>query len=350
MSFKKLNFLFYRYKFIILYTFIGVFSLVIELIISKILAFTNASHIVRIILPFISGLVVAFILNVKYNFRISPSKRYRALFYFIIISTISFTFQLYIRNIITDYGVSMDISRFIISGCLFIFSYALHRKLTFKEFKKVGVAIYADGVEDIKLIYDKISNISDFIHIDIVDKSFNPNCKEVKAYRAEVVRAYWQNKSIEVHLMSRTPSIWLDDLIPFVDIIYIHPSIDENFSEIIDYINSRNVKAGIAISIYESIEVIDTYIQNSKVKNILLLTIPNPGFSGQVFEPSSMSIIEKLNQHKYRDSFQICVDGGVNDVNVKDLNVESVVSGSYVLSSSNPIKNIMHLQTSGEYA
>jgi multidrug efflux pump len=48
--------------------------------------------------------------------------------------------------------------------------------------------------------------------------------------------------------------------------------------------------------------------------------------------------------------FEICVDGGVNDSTVKYLNVESVVSGSYILSAPNPIKNIMHLQTSGEYA
>ena len=44
------------------------------------------------------------------------------------------------------------------------------------------------------------------------------------------------------------------------------------------------------------------------------------------------------------------VDGGVNDSTVKFLNVESVVSGSYILAAPNPIKNIMHLQTSGEYA
>ena len=92
----------------------------------------------------------------------------------------------------------MEASRFLIAGLFFILSYLLHRKFSFKEFKKVGVAIYADGVEDIKLIFDRISNISDFIHIDIVDKSFNPTCKDVKAYRAEVVRAYWQKKKIEV--------------------------------------------------------------------------------------------------------------------------------------------------------
>ena len=57
----------------------------------------------------------------------------------------------------------------------------------------------------------------------------------------------------------------------------------------------------------------------------------------------------ELNQHKNRQNFEICLDGGVNQTTVKYLNVESVVSGSFILSAPNPIKNIMLLQTSGEY-
>ena len=244
----------------------------------------------------------------------------------------------------------MDLTRFVFAGTFFIFSYLLHRKFSFRDLKKVGVAIYADGVEDIAKIYSKIASISDFIHIDIVDKTFNQNCKEVKAYRAEVVRAYWQNKKIEVHIMSKNPSVWLEDLLPYVDVIYVHPTMDEDLSSVIDKINSSKVEAGIALSVYEPIEIIDSYIENNKIKHVLLLTIPQPGFSGQKFDVSALPILEKLNAHKNRSEFEICVDGGVNDSTVKYLNVESVVSGSYILGAPNPIKNIMHLQTSGEYA
>ena len=328
----------------------GVLSLIVELIISKFLLFYRVSYYVSNIIGFIIGLVTAFFLNVRFNFHITQAKRKKALFYFTIISTSSFCLQLILRNNIGKYGYSMDLSRFIIAGCFFMISYALHRRLSFKEYKKVGVAIYADGVEDIKLIFDKISNISDFIHIDIVDKTYNPNCQDVKAYRAEVVRAYWQNKKIEVHIMSKNPSIWLDDLLPYVNVIYIHPTIDENLSEVIDKINFSKVEAGIALSVYEPIEIIDSYIENNKIKHVLLLTISQPGFSGQKFDISALPILERLNAHKNRSEFEICVDGGVNDSTVKYLNVESVVSGSYILGAPNPIKNIMHLQTSGEYA
>jgi pentose-5-phosphate-3-epimerase/putative flippase GtrA len=347
---KKINLLIYRYRFLFLYVIFGFLSLVVELVISKFFLFYNVSYYPATFLSFIIGLFCAFFLNVRFNFHITPAKRKKALLYFSIISTLSFSIQLLLRSGIQKYGYDMDISRFVIAGSFFMISYALHRKLSFREYKKVGVAIYADGVEDIKLIFDKISNISDFIHIDIVYKTYNPNCKDVKAYRAEVVRAYWQNKKIEVHIMSKNPSVWLDDLLPYVDVIYVHPTMHENLSSVIDKITSCKVEAGIALSVYEPIEIIDLYIENKKIKHVLLLTIPQPGFSGQKFDVLSLPILEKLNVHKNRSQFEICVDGGVNDTTVKYLNVESVVSGSYILSAPNPIKNIMHLQTSGEYA
>jgi pentose-5-phosphate-3-epimerase/putative flippase GtrA len=347
---KNINFLFYRYRFLLLYVIFGILSLVVELVISKFLLSYNASYFPAITGSFIIGLLSAFFLNVRFNFHITPAKRKKALFYFSIISIMSFSIQLLLRSSIHKYGYNMDISRFVIAGSFFMVSYLLHRRLSFREYKKVGVAIYADGVEDIKLIFNKISNISDFIHIDIVDKTYNPNCKDVKAYRAEVVRAYWQNKKIEVHIMSRNPSIWLDDLLPYVDVIYVHPTMDENLAEVIDKINISKVEAGIALSIHEPLEIIDSYIENNKIKHVLLLTIPKPGFSGQKFDASALPLLEVLNAHKKRSEFEICVDGGVNDSTVKYLNVESVVSGSFILSAPNPIKNIMNLQTSGEYA
>ncbi len=347
---KKINFLFYRYRFLLFYILFGFISLIVELIISKFLVYYNLNYLFATIIGFIIGLIAAFFLNVRYNFHITYAKRKKALLYFSLISLISFSIQLILRSSIQNFGFNMEITRFVIAGSFFMVSYILHRKFSFHEFKKVGVAIYADGVEDISLIFNKISNISNFIHIDIVDKTFNPDCKEVKAYRAEVVRAYWQNKKIEVHIMSKNPSVWLDDLLPYVDVIYVHPTIDENLSDILDKINSNKVEAGIALTVYEPLEIIDSFLESKKIKNVLLLTIPKPGFSGQKFDLTALPILEKLNNHRYRSQFEVCVDGGVNDLTVKYLNVESVVSGSYILSAKNPIENIMHLQTSGEYA
>ena len=150
--------------------------------------------------------------------------------------------------------------------------------------------------------------------------------------------------------MSKNPTKWINDLTPYVDVIYIHLNIDENLLEVINQIKSTGAKAGLVLTSNDSIEVIEPYIKENMIKHLLLLSIPNPGFSGQDFDLKALKILDKLNNHNLRSYFEICVDGGVNDSIVKILNVESVVSGSYILSAPNPIKNIMHLQTSGQYS
>ena len=67
--------------------------------------------------------------------------------------------------------------------------------------------------------------------------------------------------------MSKNPSVWLDDLLPYVDVIYVHPTIDENLSDVLDKINSNKVDAGIALSVYEPLEIIDSFLESKKIKN-----------------------------------------------------------------------------------
>lgn len=346
----NLKFILYRYRFLFFYIIFGFASLILEMIVIRFFLSFNFPFYPTSFIGFFIGLLSAFVLNVRYNFHIPKPKQKKALLYFSFISFISFLVQLVIREYLSINGFDMEMSRFLIAGMFFIVSYLFHRKFSFNEFKKVGVAIYADGVEDIKSIHKKISNVTDFIHLDIVDKSFNPNCKEVKAYRAEVVKAYWQDKDIEVHIMSKHPSRWINDIVNHVDVIYIHPSINEDLGKTLLDIKEKGCKPGVAISVNEPIDLVQEYLDSGLIKHVLLLAIPKPGFSGQKFDINALSVLENLNKNKCRKNFKICVDGGVNRSTIKFLNVESIVSGSFVLSSDNPIKNIMYLQTSGEYA
>ena len=73
------------------------------------------------------------------------------------------------------------------------------RKFSFRDYKKVGVAIYANGIEDIKSIWEKISTFPDFIHVDIIDETFSNNTPNPKAYRLETIEAFWPQKDIHCH-------------------------------------------------------------------------------------------------------------------------------------------------------
>jgi len=106
---KKINFLFYRYRFLFLYIIFGFFSLVIELIISKFLLFYNIPFLQATIFAFLIGLLAAFFLNVRFNFHITQAKRKKALFYFSLISTLSFSIQTLLRSSIQSYGYDIDV-------------------------------------------------------------------------------------------------------------------------------------------------------------------------------------------------------------------------------------------------
>jgi putative flippase GtrA len=231
----NIEFIKYKYRFFIGYVIIGFFSLLIELIFYNFLSKYFDNVILNSLCSVLIGILISFWLNIRYNFKISKSKRDRALTYFVIISLLSYLIQIFLIERAQIY-FSYELSRIIISGSVFWIAYLLHSKFSFKDYKKVGVAIYANGVEDIPQIFNNISNFPDFIHVDIVDQSINLNAKEVLSYKAEVIKAFWNKKFIEAHIMSKTPKKWILDIIKYVDRIYIHLEIEEDIVETLQFI------------------------------------------------------------------------------------------------------------------
>ena len=85
------------------------------------------------------------------------------------------------------------------------------QKILVFRLQEVGVAIYANGVEDIKGIYEKIGSYADFIHVDIIDSSYG-DVDTDPPYRLETIKAYWPDHPIHVHVMSKYPSKWIAHL------------------------------------------------------------------------------------------------------------------------------------------
>jgi len=349
---RKVDFFLYRYRFLMFYVAIGLMSLVLELVIFNALMRLNLPDIpfrqpALKLVGLAAGVFFAYWMNVRFNFKVPVAKRNRAVLYFVAISigsaVINFTFNTQLLNM----GWSYEEARFVVAGTVFIAAYAFHRRFSFKDYKKVGVAIYANGVEDIKGIYDKIGAFPDFIHVDIVDHTFGIIDLDPKTYRLEVVRAYWAHKDVHVHIMSRTPSRWIRDVAPFVQTIYIHLDIEENIGKMLDLIRSLGRKAGLCLTMSDSEADARPWI--GKIDTMMLLTIPIPGKSGQQFDMNALDRIRAINQWSERSRFTLCVDGGVNEKNVGLLNVENVVSGSSVLNNPKPFKQIMRLQTSSNY-
>tara|TARA_B100000586_G_scaffold223507_1_gene170785 strand:- start:7660 stop:8745 length:1086 start_codon:yes stop_codon:yes gene_type:complete len=348
---KDLDFTFYRYRHILIYIIIGLFSLVVELLIRKQLLIFGLHSNLSIILSISIGILVAFILNIKLNFYIPKHLLLKSLVYFVVISVLSANIQFLIREFVSfnfKGSYQYEFSRIIISGMVFIFAYILHRKITFREHGKVGVAIYAKRDENTQGIFQKIGVYPDFIHVDVVDDTFVETKIKQSFYQFDLIKAYWKHHKVYTHLMTKKPSLWIDKVAKYTDIIFFHYEIDEDLNKIKNKIINSGSKPGIVL------HAINDYSNKLKeitsaFSEIMILSIEKVGFSGQSFYEGSYKLIDQMNNLHNRKQFNLHIDGGVNEKNIKSIDAQYIVSGSAVLNNENPRNAIMALKTFGKY-
>ncbi len=336
----------YRYRLLFNYVVIGFVSILLELVLLNALS-PAVNKIAANLIAVLSGVLFAFYLNVRFNFKVPKPKRNKAFLFFLLISFLSYALNNLLRLYMVSSAISYGESRLTSSGVLFLIGYVLHRKFSFRSYKQVGIAVYAHGNENIKVIWEKIKFVGDFIHIDIVDRTFNENAPDPTTYRLETVRAYWPGKEIHCHIMSKTPSMWIEKIIEYVDVIVVHYEIQENLADIIASIKTAKKKAGICLLLQTPVDVVIDFLP--LIDEIMLLAIAKPGISGQKFDVETLDKIAQIDNFQGRSKVSICVDGGINGSVIDLISVEKVVSGSYVLDARNPLKRIVRLQTSGEF-
>ncbi len=324
------------------YCLIGVLSIFIELLIRNLFIFFNLNSLLVLILPLIFGILFAFFCNAKLNFNIPRYYYYKSFFYFTIISLSSFTIQLILSKIIVFQDLDYEFTRFIMSGFVFILAYNFHIKFSFRRNKKVGVAIYLDKTENVKDVFSKVGFHPDFIHVDMVDKTMNEKVDNPDLIKFDEIKKTWPNHKIETHIMSKKPSMYIDKFSTHSDVIYFHNEIDENVEDIRQLILNKGCRSGIVV--HSSKENKNLSIIINKFKEILILCIDRPGESGQKFMNNAISLIEEININKDRSKFLLCVDGGLSEESIKNIDCDKIVSASNVFKNINPKKQIKNLQ------
>ena len=111
--------------------------------------------------------------------------------------------------------------------------------------------------------------------------------------------------------MSKTPKYWLEKIIKYADVVIFHLNIEDDIDELISYVKRHNKKVGLCLGVTGHISEIQKYLP--ELDEVMLLSIPKPGASGQKFDYDTLTKIEALNKHSLRENFTLSVDGGVND-------------------------------------
>ena len=176
-----------------------------------------------------------------------------------------------------------------------------------------------------------------YAHLDVMDGIFVPNISFGAPMISSIRKA--SDLIFDVHLMITEPQRYIDDFIKAgADIITIHYESCENPREVIKYIKSKEVKAGLSIKPATPAEAVYDMLRNL---DMLLVMTVEPGFGGQKMMPEQLDKVRKIRKYANdnRIKIDIEVDGGLTADNVgmaTAAGANVIVAGSAVYNAKSP--------------
>ncbi len=175
------------------------------------------------------------------------------------------------------------------------------------------------------------------IHVDVMDGQFVPNL----TFGPAVVKALRRmtRLPIDVHLMVERGDLHVDS---FVDAgaswVSLHVEAVPHLQRAVAHVSERGAQPGVVLNPSTPLSALEEILP--EVDYVLLMSV-NPGFSGQVFLPSTLGKIRRLHEtiraRKLRARIE--VDGGVNAENIRtvvEAGAEIIVAGVAAFSGGDP--------------
>lgn len=189
-----------------------------------------------------------------------------------------------------------------------------------------------NNIEENIVLLDQ-TNI-DYLHVDIMDGKFVKN----KTWKFKIINDLLKNtsKGKDVHLMVKNVRKYINKFKKLnPEYITFHLEASKNCLKLIKLIKKYGIKAGISIKPNTSVELLKPYLP---YLDLVLVMSVEPGMGGQLFIDASIDKINELNMLREKNGYKylIEVDGGINDVNAKELkqsNVDIAVVGSFITNS-----------------
>lgn len=184
----------------------------------------------------------------------------------------------------------------------------------------------------------KIAQVSDLLHLDVMDNKFVPNFTFSFERAREIIEG--SELPVDVHLMIADAD---REALPYLDTgavsITVHLEACEDPLGLLTEIRRRGKRAAIAIKPGTAIDEIKELLPN--VDMILVMTV-EPGFGGQKFMSEMMPKVEIarrwLDEAGLSDTW-LQVDGGINLETIskaKKAGADTFVAGSVVFNSPDP--------------
>ena len=148
-------------------------------------------------------------------------------------------------------------------------------------------------------------------------------------------------KDCPTHLLQDPEQYIIDYSELNCEYIVFHCELKKDILRLLELIKSYGIKCGLAISPDTDISFLEPFLDD--IDMILVMSVV-PGKGGQSFIYSSVDKIKDIKKMIGDRNIVINVDGGINSETCKLVDTDIVVSGSFVLGSSDIEKSISLLR------
>lgn len=190
----------------------------------------------------------------------------------------------------------------------------------------------------------------DLIHIDVMDGHFVPNIT-MGPFIVEGIRRI-TNVPLDMHLLIENPERYIT---PFAaaaragDLITFHIEAAKKPKEIISFITSAGLKAGVSLNPDTGTETVEDLLD--ELDMVLVMSV-NPGFAGQRFIPKALPKIARLRGIA-PEKMDIEVDGGITTETISQAvahGANVIVAASAIFKATDPCSAIKALRQTAEQA
>ncbi|MEY2709982.1 MAG: hypothetical protein RL031_855 [Actinomycetota bacterium] len=200
---------------------------------------------------------------------------------------------------------------------------------------RITPSILSADRENIVSEIAKIAEVSDLIHLDIMDNRFVPNQTWNLAEAQAIISS--SPAPIDAHLMVEdVDTLAIEYAIAGSGSVTIHAEAAVDISKTLREIRSHGARAGLAVKPGTPIE---GYLEFSDLVDMFLIMTVEPGFGGQKFMAEMMEKVRLTRKSIGERPIWLQVDGGISIDTItiaREAGADTFVAGSAVFNSPEP--------------
>ena len=190
---------------------------------------------------------------------------------------------------------------------------------------------------------DSIAQVSDLIHLDVMDDVFVPNFTFDFAAASKIVSE--SSVAVDAHLMVAD----VDEIaVQYAEIgcasVTIHAEATSNISQTLKNIRAAGSRSSLGI---KPNTAIDDYAQFVDLVDMYLIMTVEPGFGGQKFMENMMDKVRRTREIIGDRPIWLQVDGGISMSTIEialDAGADTFVVGSAVFNAEDPAQMVADIR------